>query len=172
MVDRRALLAGGLSVGLTVTTPANAKPKVGQPANSFIVTTFDRKWVKFADLRGEVILLNFWATWCAPCRVELPLLDAYARRHAEDGLRMFAVNDHQVPDDRLKPLADLLSFPLVTKIQGSGYAPIDGAYPSNFVIDRAGILRIAMAGAFTPQSLVAQVSPLLGEPRPATPPSV
>jgi thiol-disulfide isomerase/thioredoxin len=166
MVDRRAVLTGGLSLWAATGGQALAKAKVGEPANSFIVTTFDRKWVKFADLRGEVVLLNFWATWCAPCRVELPLLDAYARRHANDGLKVFAVNDHNVPDDRLRPLAALLSFPLVTKIQGSGYAPIDEAYPSNFVIDRAGILRFARAGAFTGPTLEAYVTPLLLAPRP------
>ena len=66
----------------------------------------------------------------------------------------------------MKPLAALLSFPLVTKIQGSGYAPIDGAVPSNFVIDRSGILRIARAGAFSEGSLKRDIAPLLEEPRP------
>jgi thiol-disulfide isomerase/thioredoxin len=166
MVDRRAVLAGGLSTGLALGSSASAKAKVGAQAKSFMVRTFDNKRFLLADLRGEVILLNFWATWCAPCRVELPLLDAYARRHLQDGLRIFAVNDHRVPDRYLEKLAQLLSFPLVTKIQGSGYAPIDNAYPSNFLIDRAGVLRYADAGAFTAAALEDQVTPLLKEPRP------
>jgi cytochrome c biogenesis protein CcmG/thiol:disulfide interchange protein DsbE len=169
---RRALVAG-LSASVLPLGAARAGAKVGAPASSFRVTTFDRKWITSAELKGEVILLNFWATWCAPCRVELPLLDAFARRHAGDGLRMFAVNDHNVPDSRLKPLAAALSFPLVIKIQGSGYQPIDGAYPSNFIIDRQGILRWAKAGAFNERLLEQELTPLLKEPKPEiAPPAV
>jgi thiol-disulfide isomerase/thioredoxin len=167
--SRRAVLAG-LSISAVSLAPASAAPpKVDAPAVKFRVTTFDRKWIKLDDLQGDVVILNFWATWCAPCRVELPLLDEYARAHAGKGLRIFAVNDKETVSDRqLQPLAAMLSFPLVTKIQGTGYGPIDGAVPSNFIIDRSGVLRFAKAGAFTLGSLERLVTPLLDAPRPSS----
>jgi cytochrome c biogenesis protein CcmG/thiol:disulfide interchange protein DsbE len=52
---------------------------VGQPAPDFRATTFDGRYVSLADYRGQMLIINFWVTWCAPCRRELPLLDSYYR---------------------------------------------------------------------------------------------
>src|SRR5580704_1548616 len=91
-------------------------PKVGKPAPPFTIYTFDKRKVTLADLAGKVVVLNFWATWCAPCRVELPMLDAYVRRHPGDDLQLFAVTvEGSVPDSKLQPLAKVLSFPLATR---------------------------------------------------------
>ena len=60
-------------------TPAVAQKsiKVGQLSPNFEVTLIDKSKVTSAELRGQVVVLNFWATWCVPCRTELPLLDTY-----------------------------------------------------------------------------------------------
>jgi cytochrome c biogenesis protein CcmG/thiol:disulfide interchange protein DsbE len=136
-------------------------PRVGKPAPAFTLTTFDNRKIRLADLAGDVVVLNFWATWCAPCRVELPMLDGYIRRHPKADLKLFAVTtEGSVPNEKLKPLASVLSFPLAKGISGGGYTDL-GAVPTNFVIDRAGVLRYAKAAAFTEESFDAVVSPLL-----------
>jgi cytochrome c biogenesis protein CcmG, thiol:disulfide interchange protein DsbE len=141
-------------------------PRVGKPSPPFTVTTFDGRKFTLLDLAGDVIVLNFWATWCAPCRVELPMLDSYVRSHPHPDLKLFAVTtENSVPNSKLKPLAAVLSFPLAKQISGGGYGDL-GAVPTNFVIDRAGIVRYAKAAAFTEETFDAVVSPLLAAPAP------
>lgn len=52
-------------------------PVVGQPAPDFLVTAFDGRKMRLTDFKGQVLVINFWATWCAPCKQELPLLNRY-----------------------------------------------------------------------------------------------
>lgn len=164
-IARRSVLAGS-ALALTFSGQAQAA-KVGQVAPPFSILTFDFKKVTSPELRGQVIVLNFWATWCAPCRKELPELSAYFQKYAGQGLKMFAVKDgDERPNQDLVPLSKALNFPLVWHLTGRGYGAIGDAFPSNYVIDRAGILRYAQAGAFDAQSLEEIVTPLLKEPGP------
>jgi peroxiredoxin len=164
-LDRRQFAAGATLTGFL--GGMFDYPKVGKSAPPFTITTFDHRTITLADLAGKVVVLNFWATWCAPCRVELPMLDTYLRRHPSDDLKLFAVTtEGSVPDSKLKPLASVLSFPLATRISGPGYGPISGAVPSNFVIDREGVVRYAKSAAFTSQTFGSVVGPLLSEPAP------
>lgn len=167
----RALAA--LSAAQIVAMPAPAGPaervptvvRVGSLAPAFTLTLVDGNKVTLDELRGEVIVLNFWATWCVPCRTELPLLDAYYRKLQDKGLRVFAITtESSLPLYRLKPLFAKLAIPSVKSVKG----PYDsaGAVPTNIVIDRAGRVRYAKAGAFDLDDLNALLIPLLNE-RPA-----
>jgi thiol-disulfide isomerase/thioredoxin len=161
-MDRRQFAAGATLTGFL--GGAFDTPKIGKPAPPFTVVTFDHRKFSLADLAGKVVVLNFWATWCAPCRIELPMLDAYVRRHPNDDLKLFAVaTENSVPDSKLKPLAAALSFPLASRISGPGYGPLGGV-PTNFVIDRGGVVRHAASGAFTQSQFAAVVGPLLAAP--------
>jgi peroxiredoxin len=147
---------------------AQSAPKIGQPAPDFTVTTFGGHTVKLADLKGDVIILNFWATWCGPCRIELPLLEAYFRIYNKYGFQVLAVaTEDSVPDDKLKPLAAQLTIPLVKRMKGP-YHDLD-AVPTNYIIDRSGKLVYAKAAAFNLDSLNAIIIPLLNEPIPDAP---
>jgi peroxiredoxin len=163
MIRRVALTVAAL----VTATMAHAVAKVGRPAPRFTLTTFAGDKVALADLRGQVVLLNHWATWCGPCRAELPAMDAYYRRHRGEGLRMFAVTgEDSVPRRLLQPLAAVLAIPLSNRFQGNAYGPIGGMVPSSYVIDRAGVVRYAKSGAFDAESLDAILRPLLAEPAP------
>jgi cytochrome c biogenesis protein CcmG/thiol:disulfide interchange protein DsbE len=162
-----ALAAASLMAILT--GPVLAKqPIVGQPAPDFQLTTLDGKQIAFADLKGQVIVLNFWATWCGPCRTELPLLETYYRVQKAFGLRVFAVmTEDSAPAYQLKPLAAVLTMPLIRRIRGP-YDALRGEVPTNYVIDRAGVLRYAKAGAFSLDDLNTILVPLLNDPAPPT----
>jgi cytochrome c biogenesis protein CcmG, thiol:disulfide interchange protein DsbE len=162
----RALLLIVLAAPAARVHAGNALPEVGKPAPDFQVTTFDGTKLSLKDFKGQVIVLNFWATWCGPCKHELPLLDAYYRRQQQFGLKMFAVatQDSLTPRE-LMPVQKLVSFPMVRKFNGE-YGKIK-ALPTNVVIDRAGIVRYAQAGAFSLDELNRLLVPLLNEPAPA-----
>lgn len=80
----RAAIAAALWT-LTASSTPPAETPVGRPAPDFEVTLIDGSKVTLASLRGQVVVLNFWATWCVPCRAELPLLDGYYRHTSNTG---------------------------------------------------------------------------------------
>jgi peroxiredoxin len=161
-----AILAGVAAV--TLAGAAQAGPKVGKPAPDFTVTTFGGRTVHMADLKGDVILLNFWATWCAPCRVELPMLEGAFQAYSKYGFQVLAVaTEDSLPEKKLRPLAAQLTIPLVKHMKGP-YHDLR-AVPTSYIIDRSGKLVYAKAGALDLQTLNAIVVPLLKEPIPTPP---
>ena len=156
-----------LGASLLVAAPATAAgPRVGQPAPDFQLTLVDGSHVRLSELRGQVVVLNFWATWCVPCRAELPLLDGYYRVAQRHGLKVFAATtEDSLPLYRLQRVFAAMAIGAVRNMRGP-YAPIEGAVPTNFVIDRAGRIRYAAAGAFTLAELNRILIPLLNEPAP------
>lgn len=161
----RAIAAIGLA--LTAATALYAHVRPGQKAPSFTITSFDKTRIRSEDLRGQVVIVTYWATWCAPCKTELPGLDAYYRAHAREGLRVFGVATEQsVSERQLAPLAAALAFPLVHGLSGAGLG-VMGGLPTNYVIDRAGVVRYADVGAINARTLDEVVEPLLAEPAPS-----
>jgi cytochrome c biogenesis protein CcmG, thiol:disulfide interchange protein DsbE len=143
-----------------------ARLKVGQPAPNIELVLADGKHLHLSDLRGQVVVLNYWATWCVPCRTELPLLNSYfvaaSQRHWP--LRIFAVaTEDSVPKYQLKKLFSLLSISPTDRIRGGPFGNVD-ALPTNYVIDKSGILRYSKAGAFEIDDLNQILVPLMNEP--------
>jgi thiol-disulfide isomerase/thioredoxin len=150
---------------------ARAGPRVGKPAPGFKAVTFSGEKIDSKDLIGDVVVLNFWATWCVPCREELPLLNGYYKLRKDMGLVVLAIaTEDSVPPDKLKPLQAVLTLPLVKRFSGP-YDIIDGAVPSNFIIDRSGVLRYAKAAALDLDDMNERLVPLLNEPAAPPPPS-
>ena len=123
------------------------------------------------ELSGRVVLVDFWASWCAPCKASFPALDDLQRTYAGRGFTVLAVS----VDDDPRKMKDFLaahpvSFPVVhdARQQLVAAAGIE-AMPTSFLIDRAGTIRFAHAGfkpESTPAELAAEIERLLPEPAP------
>lgn len=172
-LSRRAFLKGGAAAWVAgralYGSAARANDlRVGATAPSATLTTLDGRSIATPGLKGQVVILTFWATWCSPCRDELPLLSRYATQHADAGLRVlgFCLDDLDKLAE-VRKIADTLSFPVGFFSQSSapGYGRI-WRLPVNFTIDRAGRLVDdgwkAKTPAWTPQRLDEIVTPLLG----------
>src|SRR5512146_2229430 len=85
--------------------------KIGAPAPPITLAALDGRHIDTQALRGKVVILTFWATWCGPCREELPLLSRYARRHAKQGLVVLGFS-LDTPDElpQVRKVADSLGF--------------------------------------------------------------
>jgi thiol-disulfide isomerase/thioredoxin len=142
------LLAAVLIWGLPAAAvkPANM-PVVGKPLQTFELTTLKGQNLQLNDLRGKVVVLNFWATWCDPCRAEMPLLQKIQDQYS-DKLVVVGVNIGE-SQAAVQKFADSyhLSFPIVLDPkQTSVDLYYIGAFPTTFFLDKDGILQAQQVG--------------------------
>jgi len=117
---------------------------------------------RLSDHRGQVVLVNVWATWCGPCRVEMPKLDRLYQSRKDDGLVVFGLSTEDVEVQKQFAEDVAVSYPLLTVL---GDVPETysrtARYPANFLIDRSGVLRPAPSVEEPFSSLEATVDALL-----------
>jgi cytochrome c biogenesis protein CcmG/thiol:disulfide interchange protein DsbE len=139
-------------------------PQVGFIAPDFTLETRDGGTISLADLRGQAVLVNFWATWCSPCQAEMPAIQQVYDRYRDQGFTVLAVN-HQEGDAQVGPFADQmgLTLPILMDRDGSVSARyrVNGL-PSTFFVDRAGVVRnVTLGGPMTAAFIESQVTSLL-----------
>ena len=151
---------------LSVAALSFASLSVGDAAPALVVPELDGKAFDLSALHGKVVIVNFWATWCPPCRAEMPALDAFYRRYHADGLEMIGVSADR-PHDRsdVVKVMQTLSYPVaimdVATVNNFGPPEV---LPVTFVVDSSGILRAEFTPDQTPvteKSLSDAVLPLL-----------
>jgi cytochrome c biogenesis protein CcmG/thiol:disulfide interchange protein DsbE len=133
---------------LLFATTAFADLKSGDRARDFDAQTMKGESVKLSQLRGKVVLLDFWASWCEPCKRELPLLAKMAPRLKEKGVEIVAVN---IDDNKQNAAEFLRSHGVNLTVVYDKDHKIVGSYeppkmPSSFIIDRNGVIRAINAG--------------------------
>jgi len=116
-------------------------------------------------LRGQVVLLNLWASWCPPCRAEMPELQRFYEAHREAGLVVVGINIGETPD----VVADFvearrLTFPVWLDPDEASLRALQMlSLPATIAVDRTGVLRLVWAGPVCNTQLEAQAAPLLAE---------
>lgn len=133
-------LLAWLSVAILV--PA-ARAQEPSPAPPFTVRDLDGRTVRLQDLRGKPVVLDFWATWCAPCRVSMPELDTLQDQYAEEGLVVLGLSLDEDGPDKVRRFVDKLGVKfrvaLATERMLSQYGPIRSA-PTTVFINRKGLV--------------------------------
>jgi peroxiredoxin len=126
-------------------------PIVGRPAPDFALRDTSGKLVKLSDFRGKVVWVNFWATWCRPCKQELPDIQQLYDEKNEDGLVVLAVNYQDAPDRAVSYFQDNgLSVPMLLDREGEVYKQyrLQGL-PDSFFLDREGNIAALQFGLVT-----------------------
>jgi peroxiredoxin len=115
------------------------------------------------DYRGRVVLINNWATWCPPCRAEMPTLQSYYEAHEAEGLTVIGIEAGQ-PAPEVQAFADSfgLTFPVWVDTGTTSLEAFRNArLPNSYVIDRTGTVRLAWIGEISLPMLELHVTPLL-----------
>jgi len=123
---------------------------VGKVAPDFALTDLNEKPYRLSDFRGKVVFLNFWATWCAPCREEMPSMEVLNKNFEKDGLIILAVSIDRVTTAKdIPPFAKglNLTFPVLLDSWGKTDKPYKRmGVPETFIIDQQGIIREIVIG--------------------------
>lgn len=129
------------AVAVSAVLPAEYTSGAGAPAPRFELKNLEGKPVKLADFQGKVVLLNFWATWCVPCRQEIPGFVALQQQYGDKGLVIIGVSLDEQGVDVVKKFAKQfeVTYPVVMGNEKliADYGNIE-AVPTTFVIDREG----------------------------------
>ncbi|GAB1258595.1 TlpA disulfide reductase family protein [Aurantivibrio plasticivorans] len=127
---------------------AQAAEKISGNAHDFTLSSSLGKNIRLAEERGNVVLINFWATWCGPCRQEMPHLEALYKRYNRAGFTILGVNVEPDPNESKKLLKEIpVSFPILydTESKVSEMYGVD-AMPTTVIVDRNGKMRYLHRG--------------------------
>jgi peroxiredoxin len=161
-----ALIVAGVVVlsGSLTGSAAAANTSSGDLAPDFELMALDQSSLSLSDYRGQYVLVNFWATWCPPCRAELPDLVAFYEDHADEGFMLIGVNERESAATVQGFLASQnLDFPVALDVNGTLMNPYAvSGLPSSFLIDPEGRIVQSWPGMINRATLEGTITPLLG----------
>ncbi|HWF01755.1 MAG TPA: TlpA disulfide reductase family protein [Caulobacteraceae bacterium] len=136
-----ALLVAGAGASL-------AAVKIGAPAPAFVGPDFEGVTLDLAALRGKVVVVHVWASWCPPCRAEMPALDAFARAHPADVAVVALSADSRRDLPKARQIMTAFSYRAASREQArlDGFGP-PPSLPVTWLIDRRGVVREAFSPA-------------------------
>ena len=165
------LVLGAAWIGLSVAPPGSTTqggipaPQVGFLAPDFSLQNLEGKNITLSDLRGQVVLVNLWASWCGPCRIEMPAMQQVYETYKDQGFTIVAVNatNQDSVTNALAFAEELnLTFPIVLDVDGEASANYNlRSLPSSFFVDKNGEIQEVVIGSMSESLLRVRVEQLL-----------
>jgi peroxiredoxin len=146
-------------------TPIGATHLVGHIAPAFTVTTLDGRQISLANYKGRAIVVNFWATWCGACKLEMPWLAQLREQYAKQGFEVLGVVTDEASDDKVRRTADQYGTKYQLARCNHKMAQAYGGLPElpeSFYIDKHGKVVLAAADAGSKEEIEANIRKLLG----------
>jgi len=144
------------------------KPELGFSAPDFVLNDFKNKEYRLSGLKGKVVLLNFWASWCGPCRMEMPSMEAIYQELKDKGFEILAVNLDRGGSEKGKEFVSdyQLTFPVLVDSHGETAQRYRvTALPTSFLLDKDGIIKEKIIGGrnWSEPSLLGKIVTLMEE---------
>lgn len=136
---------------------------IGNPAPQFELGLLGGDHLSLADLKGKVVMLNFWATWCGPCRVEMPEMQRVYERYKDEGFEVVAVNLQETEVAVSGFVNQLgLTFPVVYDLTGEVFDTyLVRPLPTSYFVDREGIIRFLFVGPMSEEDIEQRIRLML-----------
>ena len=152
-----------LSAQIGSAAPPAEKSLVNRPAPEIVRADLNGAKINLKSLRGKVVLLNFWATWCAPCQIEMPVFNAWQQKYGPQGLQVVGIS----MDDGIAPVRKVVkklktNYPIAmgdAKL-GERYGGVMGL-PLSYLIDRNGVVRARFQGETDLETIEKRVKTML-----------
>jgi cytochrome c biogenesis protein CcmG, thiol:disulfide interchange protein DsbE len=161
---RPALAAAALIACVAASVTARAEAQLKEPAPPLTVETLGADKFDLAAMRGKVVLVDFWASWCAPCLAEFPAIAKFYKKHREEGFEVIALSvDRPSARSKMVRIAETLPFPaaLLSEATANGFGK-PKAVPVSFLIDAKGVVRGSFI-SIDSEVLGAAAAPLIQE---------
>ncbi len=160
------LSARYFSEPVVVSQPVAAGDLVGSVRPEFNLDSNKGKFITPDDFSGQTLLINFWATWCGPCRQEMPMLMDLQRQYRSDGLQIvgIALDDAQSASNFVKTFG--ITYPILLGLEdvfttSAAYGNEEGVLPYSVLVDKNGIVRWQYAGIIQQEQITSLLSDLL-----------
>lgn len=147
------------------TADSRPAPLPDRPAPNFTLLRLDGTAVTLSEIKGQVALINVWATWCPPCRAEMPTIETTYEQYRDQGFTVLAVNLQEDPRAVASFMREYkLTFPALLDLDGAVSRTYQvSSLPSSFFVDRKGIIRAVYRGPMPRSVISGTVAQLLGE---------
>ncbi len=150
---------GSSQEGSSTTGPKGSElapaPEIGRLAPDFTLVDLEGNQVSLSDFRGKTVFVNFWATWCPPCRAEMPEIEAVYQEYKDKGVVVIGV-DILEPEDVVRQFVEQGGYSWTFVLDATGGVSDDyriTAIPTSFFIDREGIIQAVNIGAMTKRAM-------------------
>lgn len=150
-------------MGIALFRQNQTRPLIGEPAPSFVIESYDGRTINSEDLRGQIVIVNLWANWCAPCHAEAPALEQIHREYADDGVVLIGMNWLDIESEALSFInrynISYINAPDTDEQMYNAFRV--QAMPETFVIGRDGKIAQVYIGGVTYDGLAEVLNRLL-----------
>ena len=146
------------------TTEAQDAPLKGKPAPAFTLVNLEGKKVSLSDYKGRPVVVNFWATWCAPCKLEMPWFQEFRTKYSGQGFEILGIAEDDAPKDEIEKTAKKVNVTYPILLTDGKVAPAYGGVdqlPTSFYINRKGVVVTETIGLASKDEVEANIKSLV-----------